>query len=197
MTSSSSRTYPRTVACEGSDVELRLMTPADGDAVLAFARTLPEHDLLFLPRDISERKVVAAWVLETARGSITSVLALHQGAIAGCATLVRDELSWSRHVGELRVVVAPDMRGKGLGQQLTREGFALALGLGLEKLVANMTVDQRGAIAVFQAMGFRPEALLMNHVKDRAGKTHDIVILGHDVARFQSQMQAYGVTEAL
>lgn len=191
-----SRAYPRPFACEGCTLELRLMTQADGEAVLAFARTLPEHDLLFLPRDISERKVVAAWVLETARGAITSVLAVRDGAVVGCATLVRDELSWSRHVGELRVVVAPDLRGQGLGQQLTQECFALAIEFGLEKLVAQMTVDQRGAIAVFQAMGFRPEALLLNHVKDRAGTTHDIVILGHDVARFQSQMQAYGMSEA-
>ena len=30
-------------------------------------------------------------------------------------------------------------------------------------------------------------ALLRDHVKDRAGTKHDVVILGHDVARFQAQ----------
>src|SRR4029077_20358705 len=108
-----------------------------------------------------------------------------------------DDLSWSRHVGELRVIVEAAMRGQGLGQNLAQESFALALDLGLEKLMAQMTVDQRGAIGVFEGLGFRAEALLHNHVKDREGVTHDIVILSHDVARFQSQMAAYGLTEAI
>jgi hypothetical protein len=45
-------------------------------------------------------------------------------------------------------------------------------------------------------MGFRGEALLRDHVKDRSGTKHDLVILSHDVARFQSQMEAYGLGEA-
>jgi hypothetical protein len=34
--------------------EFRLMSRADEAAVLAFAQKLPTHDLLFLPRNISE-----------------------------------------------------------------------------------------------------------------------------------------------
>ena len=197
MTSTVSRSYPRTMAIEGGDIELRLMTPDDEAAVLAFAQKLSVHDLLFLPRDISEPKVVAAWMESTRAGSIVTVLATRGADVLGCATIVGDEWSWSRHVGELRVLVLPELRGKGVGQKLTQESFALALDMGLEKLTAQMTVDQRGAIAVFEGLGFRPEALLHDHVKDREGKAHDIVILSHEVAKFAAQMQAYGVTDAL
>jgi L-amino acid N-acyltransferase YncA len=197
MTTTSSRIYPRTVVCEGGDVDLRLLTPDDEAAVLAFAQRLSAHDLLFLRRDISQPKVVAAWMEATRRGGIVTVLAARGGVVLGCATIVRDELSWSRHVGELRVILEPGSRGQGLGQKLTQEAFALALDLGVEKLMAQMTVDQRGAIGVFEGLGFRAEALLHDHVKDRDGKTHDIVILSHDVAKFQAQMAAYGLTEAL
>ncbi len=197
MTSTVSRSYPRTLACDGGDLELRLMTPADEAAVLAFAQQLSVHDLLFLPRDISEPKVVAAWMEATRTGAIVTVLATKGAQVLGCATIVRDEWSWSRHVGELRVLVVSALRGQGVGQKLTQESFALALEMGLEKLTAQMTVDQGGAIAVFEGLGFRPEALLHDHVKDRDGKSHDIVILSHEVAKFAAQMQAYGVTDAL
>jgi RimJ/RimL family protein N-acetyltransferase len=63
--------------------------------------------------------------------------------------------------------------------------------------VAQMTVDQKGAIAVFEGMGFRPEALLRDHVKEREGNKHDLLVLSHHVVRFQSQMDADGVSEAL
>jgi GNAT superfamily N-acetyltransferase len=47
-------------------------------------------------------------------------------------TLVRDPHSWSPHVGEIRMVVSPDVRGQGVGRALSQETFALALGVGLE-----------------------------------------------------------------
>jgi L-amino acid N-acyltransferase YncA len=197
MTVEGVRTYPRTVPVGERDVTLRYMSAADGPAVLAFARTLPAHDLLFLRRDITQPEAIETWVRGIESGAITAVLAEWEGAIQGYATISRDALSWSSHVAELRVLVSPAMRGKGLGRLLTQEAFAIALGLGIEKIVAQMTPDQKSAIAVFEGMGFRPEALLRDHVKDREGNKHDLLTLRHDVAQFQAQMEAYGVNEAL
>jgi L-amino acid N-acyltransferase YncA len=190
------RKYPRRITYEGGTADIRLMTPEDGPAVLAFARELPAHDLLFLPRDISQEKVLNAWLGEIARGTFVSLVATIGAEVVGCAAIVRDPLSWARHVGELRVVTSSVVRGKGVGRALIEESFALALGLGLEKLCAQMTVDQRGAIEIFEGLGFRGEALLRDQVKDPDGAKHDIVILSHDVARVQAKMEAYGMTSA-
>ena len=192
MSSNEAGSYPRRVAHGDAEFEFRLMTPADDALALAFAQRVSPHDLLFLRRDISQPRVVAAWMEATRTGAITTLLAIKDGAMVACATVVRDVLSWSRHVGEMRVIVEGSMRGKGLGQQLTQECFALALGMGIEKMTAQMTVDQRGAINVFEGLGFRAEALLKDQVMDRDGKKHDIVILSHDVEKCQAQMTAYG-----
>jgi RimJ/RimL family protein N-acetyltransferase len=196
--SSETRSYPRRVTTDAGEIEFRLMSPADEAAVLDFAQKLPVHDLLFLPRDISEPKVLAAWIKEIGRGAITSLLAVKGGRVVGCGTLVRDPLSWSPHVGEIRNVVSSDVRGQGVGRALSQETFALALGApGLEKLVVQMTVDQTGAIAIFEGLGFKAEALLRDHVKDKAGKKHDIVLLGHNVTQVRAQMEAYGLPGAV
>ena len=191
------RTYPLHVATEAGDIEFRMMGPADEALVLEFARKLPAHDLLFLPRNIGEPKVLAAWIKEIERGSITSLLAVKSGSVVGCGTIVRDPLSWSPHVGEIRNVILPEVRGKGVGRALSQETFALALSVGLEKLLVQMTVDQTGAIAIFEGLGFKAEALLHDHVRDSAGKKHDIVVLAHDVAQFRAQMEAYGLPDAV
>ena len=60
-----------------------------------------------------------------------------------------------------------------------------------------MTVDQTGAIAIFEGLGFKAEALFHDHVRDSAGKKHDIVVLAHNVAQFRAQMEAYGLPEAV
>ena len=191
------RTYPLHVATESGDIELRMMGPADEALVLEFAQRLPVHDLLFLPRNISEPKVLAAWIKEIERGSITSLLAVKSGRVVGCGTIVRDPLSWSPHVGEIRNVVSPDVRGQGVGRALSQETFALALSVGLEKLLVQMTVDQTGAIAIFEGLGFKAEALLRDHVRDLAGNKHDIVVLAHNVAQVRAQMEAYGLPGAV
>jgi RimJ/RimL family protein N-acetyltransferase len=193
MTEPTDDTYPRSLPVTDGEVLVRYMTPDDADAVLDFARELPPHDLLFMRRNISQPKVVAAWIKEAVAGSLTTLLAIRDGTIVGCIAIVRDELSWSPHVGELRLVVAYEMRGKGLGRALTRESFAVALGLGLEKLMAFMTVDQRGAIAVFEGLGFQAEAVLREHVKDLKNVKHDVAVLSYDVARHFGRMQALGV----
>ena len=196
MTITIKRPYPRTIACTGGDVEVRFLKPGGEAALLAFAQRLTAHDLLFLRRDISQPKVVTAWMQATAADRIVTLLAFRGDAVVACATVVVDDLSWSRHVGELRVIVEASMRGQGLGQKLTQECFAVALEMGLEKLTAQMTVDQAGAISVFESLGFRPEALLRDQVKDRDGRKHDIVVLGHEVAKFAAQLHAYGVDQA-
>lgn len=193
---SEKRTYPRPLPYAGREATMRYMTAADEQAVLKFAKTLPTHDLLFLPRDITQPKVLAAWAGEIERGALTTVLAVDGDEVIGCATLVSDPLSWSPHVGEVRVVTSPKTRGQGVGRTLTQEIFAVALGLGMKKLTAQMTIDQRSAIAVFEGLGFRGEALLRGHVQDHDGNSHDIVVLSHDVEQFQKQMEAYGMDQA-
>lgn len=194
-------TLPRDIALGGTTLRLSRLAPHDAAALTAFAAALPPHDLLFLRRDISQPKVIAAWMQGIAEGRLHSLAvrdaADASGALVGCSAIVVDELSWSRHVGELRVLVLPAWRGKGLGRVLIQQCFAQALQLGLEKLVAQMTVDQVAAIAVFEELGFRAEALLRDHVKDRDGQTHDVALLSHDVAAVQSRLEAFGVADAL
>lgn len=192
---SESTRYPRTLEIKGGDVSLDLMTPDMEAEVLTFANTLDPHDLLFLRRDITQPKVLSAWSKQLESGEITSLIARSDGQMLGCTAVVRDERSWSPHVGELRVLVSPAGKERGLGRLLIQESFLIALSLKLQKLTAHMTVDQTGAINVFEEMGFKPEALLKDQVMDQAGDKHDIVILSHDVEGFQSQMQAYGMTD--
>jgi len=194
---SENRSYPRGAHTDAGEIEFRMMSRADEAAVLDFAQKLPAHDLLFLPRNISQPRVLSAWIGEIERGDITSLLAVRDGKVVGCGTLVRDPLSWSPHVGEIRMVVSADVRGKGVGRALSQETFALALGAGLEKLSVQATVDQRAAIALFESLGFKAEALLRDHVRDVHGKTHDIVVLGHNIAQFGAQLEAYGLPEAV
>ena len=190
-------TLPRTAKLsDGSEIALRLLNRLDREAFLAFTTSLPDHDLLFLRTDITNPDVIDGWLDNIDLERIVTIVAERGGKIYGYGSLHMSNAPWSRHVGELRVLIDGSMRGKGLGRALTESVFAQALERGIEKMVAQMTIDQKGAIATFEELGFKPEALLLDHVKDRQGKKHDLLVYSHDVHGFQAQMDAYGVSDA-
>ena len=191
------REYPRTVEAHGVAWLLRSMQPSDREGLLALAHSIPEHDQLFLRRDITRPEVVERWIAELEAGELATVLAVRGPDIDGYATVQPDRDTWSPHVAELRVHVAPGQRGRGLGRVLTQEAFALALSAGIEKITARMTPDQASALRTFEGLGFRVEGLLRDYVKDRTGRMHDLLVLSHDVARFHAMLDAYGVVDAL
>ena len=174
--------YPLRVSpANGSIIELRIASQDDRDAILDFARSLPEADLLFLRVDITRPEAVDNWLANVAEGTTVSIIAYDGDAMAGYATVDRTPARWTRRVGELRLTVGQDYRGQGLGRQLSAKIFDIARSLGLKKLVANMTPDQRGAQAAFRRLGFIPEALLTDYVEDRNGGLHDLVMMSFDV----------------
>ena len=173
--------------------QIRRFEPADREAMLAFAESLPEHDLLFLGRDLRHPRVIEAWLAAIEEGWIDSLVAVDNGKLVASAALVRDPLGWSAHVGEIRLLVAADKRGAGLGRDLLEGIYSIAMERVLTKLTAQMTPDQVGSVMLFESLGFRAEALLKNQVRDRAGNMFDLALLSQDVARVTAQHRAFGL----
>ena len=180
--------YPMELEQFGAGYRLRKIVDGDEEALLEFARGLPPHDLLYLRRDISKRPVVDAWVRESVSGDIETLIVEKDGKIIGNSALIIDTKSWSRHVGEIRVLVAEAHRKSGIGRLLIEQTFAIAVARELRKIIAQMTIDQRNAIKVFEEMGFSGEALLKDHVQDTQGEFHDILILSCSVSAVTTRM---------
>lgn len=179
---------PASLTLGGANFSIRTIGDTDRDAILAFARSLPEHDLLFLRRDITQVENVEAWLRDIAEGSYASIAAWSGGEIVGYTTVASDRMTWTRHVAELRVLVAPAMRGLGLGRLLTEQGFAIARERGVRKMIAQMTTDQEAAVHAFERMGFEREAVLRGQVMDRDGALHDLQIMSLDVEEFRAKL---------
>src|SRR5258706_12720571 len=106
------RTFPRDVRMgNGKDLELRLMSRADRDEIVRFARALPKQDLLFLRMDITDPQNVDDWISNVDADRSVSILAYEGDHLAGYATLHHNEVLWTRHVGEIRTNVGADYRG--------------------------------------------------------------------------------------
>lgn len=190
--------YPRRLTLRRRRaVHLRPMDAQDADALHMFFTRIPDEDLLFLRRDVTDRAVIESWALDISRDKTYTLLAERAGHVVGEAGIHRSRVPWSAHVGEIRVVVDTEHRQLGLGSARVQTIFLEALARGIEKIIAEMTPDQKGAINVFQKLGFRVEGLLRDHVRDHRGRKHDLIVMAHDVYAENYQLACLGVTKAV
>jgi RimJ/RimL family protein N-acetyltransferase len=190
--------YPRRISLKRRrSVRVRPMVIEDADALHQFFLRVPEEDLLFLRRDVTDRDVIESWALDVVTGQTFTLLAERDGAIVGEASIHRSRAPWSQHVGEIRVVVDATHRQLGLGSALVQAIFLASLERGVEKIVAEMTPDQKGAITVFQKLGFRIEGLLRDHVRDRRGEKRDLIVMAHEVHSANDQLAQWGIADAV
>jgi L-amino acid N-acyltransferase YncA len=172
-------------------MEIRRIESGDRAALERFLEEIPDADRTFLKEDVADPEVVAAWVLP---GDARSI-ALEGDDVVGYVAVIPLH-GWSSHVGEVRIVVDPDHRGRGVGQALARHAVLEALELGVAKLVVEVIADQEALIAMFVALGFEPEALLIDHVHDRSGDLRDLLVLAHSVAEQWASMEAAGIVDS-
>jgi len=173
-------------------MDLRPIEPGDEPALTSFFARIPEADRTFLKEDVSDPEVVAQW----ARPGTARTIAVAEGDVVGSVAVVPLH-GWSSHVGEIRLVVDPDARGQGIGRALARKAVLDAMQLGLAKLVVEVIADQEALVGMFRALGFEPEALLADHVRDRQGELRDLLVLAQDVDAQFAAMEAAGITDQL
>jgi L-amino acid N-acyltransferase YncA len=173
-------------------MEIRPLEARDEAAVDRFLDRIPEEDRTFFKEDVADPAVRAAWF----RPGAARLLAVAADDVVGYAAVV-SLTGWSSHVGELRVIVDPEHRGRSIGQELTRRAMLEALQLGLLKMVIEVRADHESRIEMFRALGFVPEALLADHVLDHAGRLHDLMVLTHSVDAWNASLAVAGIQDGL
>ena len=169
--------YPTEVEL-GNDQKfsIRLMVPADVEAVLTFAKCLDLNDLLFLRVNITERSAVERWAHYIEAGRTYTVLALDGDRVVGEASLLHSTASWTRHIGEIRMQVLPQVRRNGLARVLAQEIEWIAKETSLTMLTARRTLEQEAAQKVFRQLGFQREAVLWDYVMTADGQTRTLLV---------------------
>lgn len=174
-------------------MDVRPLSPELVAPLEAFFARVPESDHNSFAEDVLSPGVVQVWLGDTRSRRACAV----EGDRVVGYVAVLPLVGWSSHVGSLRVVVDPEARGKGVGRELARAGLLASLEMGLTKTVVEVVVDAVPAIGMFEALGFEPEALLRDHVRDKAGALRDLVVLAHEVEDTWSAMQTAGFEDAL
>lgn len=180
------------------NLDVRPISSDDADALRSFFGRVPDGDRTFFREDVLAPGVIDSWLADDVghRFVVVDDGNVADDEVAGYLALI-PAVGWSSHVGELRVIVDPSHRRKGVGRALARRGLLEGVRTGLSKLVVEVVADQEPTLAMFSNLGFQPEALLKDHVKDESGSTHDLIVMAHFVDETWASMQLAGIDDAL
>lgn len=174
---------PTTVALrQGSTIVIRPLGEGDRQALLDFGRGLPQDDWLYLEDDLRNPDIITRLINAHQAENWRQIVAVdEQGAIAGYSA-VRRLPGWSSHVADIQLIISEPWRRHGLGTALARSIFDAARDLGAAKVIVEILEEQTAGQAIFVRMGFHFEGRMSDHVRDRSGGRHNLVLLAYHVS---------------
>ena len=171
--------YPKHLLLRDSTpITIRLMEPGDKIRLLKFFEGVSEEDRHYLKENVTAPEVIQSWTSGINLQRVIPIVALEGDAIVADGTLHRSRAPARQHVGEIRLVVAPASRERGLGTRMIRELIDHAASLGLHKVFFELVARrEEQAIGAAKSMGFGEAAVLQEAAKDYWGNLQDLVIL--------------------
>jgi RimJ/RimL family protein N-acetyltransferase len=115
-------------------------------------------------------------------------VAVHGGLIVASGVLELSGEAWSKHQGEIRVIISRPFQKRGLGTIMIRELYFIAVQNQLQTIVARMMRPQVGAQKIFRRLGFREESMFPDFVKDLHGSSQDLIVMTCDVKELWKQL---------
>ena len=176
-----------------SPFQVRLLEHADARAFVDFVAQVPAGERRFLKEDLSDP--VTSFAHFVRPGAPARLVAMTpDGQLVGLAGVFPGE-GWSAHVAELRVLVAASYRAQGAGRALATAALREALEGGCSQVFVEVIAEQEALVSMFQDLGFLPEALLPDFVRDGDGIFHDLMLLTHHVEDHAGALRLLGLDE--
>ena len=107
--------YPKQLSlASGPPITVRPMVPGDVGALLTFFRRIPDDERYFLKDDVVSEATVNGWAEGLDYDRALPLLAFEGERICANGVLIRHRGDARSHYAEVRVVVDPEYRDRGL-----------------------------------------------------------------------------------
>ncbi len=184
--------YPKEIVLKDkTKVIIRPISEQDLKVIHRFFSDIPRTDLLIYKDDVSKLESLEDWFTSPNYKKVLELVSLSDKEIIARATLHTEGLYWP-HAAEIKLIVHPGFRGRGLGSQM----FNLLLYEGLkhhfQKIIVRYIPDNLSFTKILSHYGFNPETVLNCYLFDEISKEQkDLVIASYDLQNWERRFEFY------
>ena len=184
--------YPKELnLIDNTKVTARPIEPGDKEALCKLFSRIPESDLLIYKDDVRRVENIENWFTGNNYKKVLQLVGLMKNSIVVKGTLHSVGPYWS-HAAELKLIVDPEYRGKGLGSQFFNVLLYEGLKHHFQKIIVRYIPDNISFKKILNHYGFKPETVLRYYAKNESPSiTKDLVIASFSLENWERRFEFY------
>ncbi|HEX3035506.1 MAG TPA: GNAT family N-acetyltransferase [Thermodesulfobacteriota bacterium] len=184
--------YPKKIALkDGTLIIVRPAETEDIEGLVKFFSKVPKSDLLIFKDDVTKRENIQNWFPCSTYKKCLQLIALKDDEIVSKGMLHQEGLYW-QDAAELKLIVDPDYRGRGLGSQMFKILLIEGLTFNLRKIITRFTPSSKSFIRILDHYGFKPETVLRRYTnEENNGDYKDLMIASYNLEDWEGRFEVY------
>ncbi len=186
--------YPiKIILRDGSEVVIRPAEDTYQERLSRFFSKMPSSDLLIFKDDLPEAEHRDNWFISDLYSKALRLVALRDNDIIATGTLHKEGLYWL-NAAEIKLVVDPPNRGKGIGSRLFNRLLLELFQMRMRKVIVRYTSDNVSFIRIIGRYGFKPETVLSSYIIDEETKEKkDLIIASFNLEEWANRFEFYDI----
>ena len=173
-----------------SEVNVKELDDDDTDMVLSFLKEIPAGDMIIYRGDVCEQENPGEWFIDKSKEKLFQIISISEEKVIGIGTLHKEGIYW-QNSAELKILIDPKYRGKGLGSIM----FNLLLQHGLknkiQKIIVRYLAGNENFIKILRHYNFQPESLLNQYILDDENHYKDLIIASFNLDEWNRRFEYY------
>lgn len=183
--------YPREITLkDGIKVTVRHPDTWDLEELYGFIIAVPRWDFLICGSGLWTKGDLENWLLNPAE-SVVRLIVLLGGEVVAMGVLNRKAPFW-RNAAEMKLIVAPSYRGRGLGLALFKILLTEVLKHRFDTLVLRYSVENNALKRILENFDFKPETILQaTLIDEESAECKELIIASYSMGDWARRFEFY------
>ena len=140
--------------------------------------------------DVCDEENPGEWFIDKSKEKLFQIISILEKKVIGIGTLHKEGIYW-QNSAELKILIDPKYRGKGLGSVMFNLLLQHGLKLKIQKIIVRYLAGNENFIKILRHYNFQPESLLNQYILDDDNHYKDLIIASFNLDEWNRRFEYY------